>query len=136
MTQSRAGKAELIKRREEIQQLILLGVTSHEIVDTMSVKWKTTKRAVQEDLRIIAKEWADKAPEETQLLRNKYADRLEYLFNEAMSRGQVKIALEVQKEIHKLNAVYHQNEEAKEEGPKFIQIGRRTPLKAVAGTDE
>jgi hypothetical protein len=56
MSRSRAGKAELIRRREEIQRLILVGTTTTEILDTMSLKWKTTRRAIQDDLMKIGKD--------------------------------------------------------------------------------
>lgn len=134
MSRNRAGRAELIKRREEIQHLILNGHNTSEIVDMMSEKWKTTKRAIQEDLLKISKAWQERAPEETLKMRNKYADRLELMYNEAMTKGNLKIALEIQKEIHKLNSVYHEKETVNEsEMPKFINISKRNSLKVVGG---
>jgi hypothetical protein len=134
MSRSRAGKAELIRRREEIQRLILVGTTTTEILDTMSLKWKTTRRAIQDDLMKIGKDWAAKAPEETQKMRNAYADRLELMFHAAMESGNLKVALEIQKEIHKLNAVYTEKEKTENDNvPKFINISRRDPLKVVGG---
>lgn len=136
MSRNRASQAELISRRQEIQGLILEGHTNQFIVDRMADKHKTSKRAIQEDIRAIGKDWSERSPEENQLMRNKYADRLKLLFNLAVSHGHVKIALEVQKEIHKLNGLYAEKEENKDEMPKFIKIGKKNPLKIVDGGNE
>lgn len=128
---SRTTNAELIKRRQEIQQLILKGMTGVEIQEVMSVKWKTSKRAIAEDIRNIGKDWQEQKTEDSQLMRNKYADRLELLFNKAIEDGNVKDALSVQKEIHKLNDVYKEVEEEKDKMPEFINVGRRSSLKVV-----
>ncbi len=128
---NRASKAQLLLRREEVQKLILQGHTSSEIVEMAEPHFKTSKRAIQEDLRLIGKEWAARAPEKILTMRNKYQDRLELLFNEAISRGRVKEALAVQQEIHKLNNVYQQKEKEEETGPKFINVGRKGQLKIV-----
>lgn len=129
---NRASKAQLIVRREEVQKLILQGHTHAEIVEMAEKYFKTTKRAIQEDLRLIAKEWAKRAPEQMLTMRNKYADRLELLFNEAIGKGHVKVALAVQQEIHKLNGLYQQKEEQKDEMPKIVNIGRKSKLKVVS----
>jgi transposase-like protein len=133
MPRNRANKAELIKRREEIQQLIVQGMTNYDILESMSIKWKTSKRAIQDDISTIAKEWQKREPEETALMRNKYADRLEYMFNEAMSKGHVKVALEVQKEIHKLNGMYVGEKEDANTMPEIINISKKPKLRAVEG---
>lgn len=129
---SRATNSELIKRRQEIQQLILKGLTSSDIQEQMSVKWKTSSRAIAEDMRNIAKDWQEQKTEDSQLMRNKYAERLELLFNKALEADNVKAALDVQKEIHKLNDIYKDVEEEKDKIPEFINIGRRSPLKVVS----
>jgi len=137
MSRKRATQAELIKRREEIQQLILKGVSSIDIQEGMSKKWETSKRAIAEDIRAIGKEWEEKAAETTTLMRNKFADRLEMLLNKALAEGHIKTALEVQKEIHKLNGVYKEKETTEEVTPKFINISKRNaPLKVVGEDDE
>lgn len=131
----RSPAAILVKRREEIQQLILEGFTGSHIVDTMSEKWKTTKRAIQEDLRQIGKDWAERAPEQTQKMRNQYADRLEMMFLSAIGKNNLKVALEIQKEIHKLSGLYAEKEKDQDKIPDFIQIGRRSPLKVVGDNE-
>lgn len=135
MSKKRATQAELIKRREEIQQLILKGVSGSDIQEQMSIKWETSKRAIADDMRSIAKEWEDKATETTQLMRNKYADRLEMLLNKALQEGHIKTALEVQKEIHKLNGMYKEKEAAEDKAPQFIKVSKRS-LKVVGEEDE
>lgn len=136
MSRKRATQAELIKRREEIQQLILKGVSGVDIQESMSKKWDTSKRAIAEDIRAIAKEWEDKASETTQLMRNKYADRLEMLLNKALEEGHIKTALEVQKEIHKLNGVYKEKETTEDNAPKFINVSKRNSGLKVVGEDD
>ena len=128
---SRATNAELIKRRQEIQQLILKGMTGSEIQERMSIKYKTSKRAIAEDMRNIAKDWQEQKTEDSQLMRNKYADRLELLFCKAVEDNNVKAALDVQKEIHKLNDIYKEAEDEKDKIPEFINVGRRSSLKVV-----
>lgn len=135
MSRNRASRAQLTQRRKEIQELIIQGHTKTYIIDSMSEKWKTSKRAIQEDINIIGKEWAEKAPEETQKLRNKYEERLEWLFCEAAGNGQLKTALDIQKEIQKLNGVNKADEDEATKIPEFINIGRRSSLKVV-GDDE
>lgn len=135
MSRNRATQAELIKRREEIQELILSGATSNHIQDTMSVKWKTSKRAIAEDMRVLADEWAEKSVENTQLMRNKYEARLEMLFNKALIAGQIKSALEIQKELSKLNGLYKEKEQDAEKTPTFVNISRKGDLKVVGGSD-
>lgn len=136
MSRNRATQAELIKRREEIQQLILKGVSSIDIQAAMSKKWETSKRAIADDMRAIAKEWEEKASETTQLMRNKFADRLEMLLNKALEEGHIKTALEVQKEIHKLNGVYKEKETSEEVTPKFINVSKRSSSLKVVGQDD
>lgn len=131
MPRNRASKAELETRREEIQQLIVNGTTNRAICQIMSEKYKTSKRAIQEDIRKIGKDWAESLTEDQKELRGLYQERLDMLFQAAIDDGNIRAALEVQKEIHKLNAIYHKNEEKADEAPKFINIGRKSPLKVV-----
>ncbi len=135
MSKNRATQAELIKRREEIQQLILSGVTTTEIKESMSVKWKTSARAISEDIRFIAREWKEKTPEQTQSMKNKYMDRLEMLLNRALQENHIKTALEIQKEINKLNGLYNEKEQEKSKMPEFISVKRRSELKVVGSDD-
>lgn len=136
MPRNRSSNAELIKRRQEVQELLIQGHKKSFIVDRLAEQYKTSKRAIQEDIRFIAKEWAETAPTQTQEMRNMYAERLEWLFCEAAGKGHVKVALEVQKEINKLNGLYKVNEDHEEKMPEFINIGRRSQLKVVDGSDE
>lgn len=136
MSRNRATQAELIQRREEIQQLILSGMTSTQIQEQMSVKWETSKRAIAEDMRVIADEWEDKASENTQLMRNKYEARLEMLFNRALLKDQIKSALEIQKELSKLNGLYKDKEDLENNVPKFVNVSRRNDLKVVGGNED
>lgn len=136
MSTNRASKAELIKRREEIQQLILSGMNSVNIQEAMSQKYNTSKRAIAEDMRSIAQDWENRAEETNQLMRNKYLDRLEMLFNTAMEQGHVKTALEIQKEINKLNSLYREKDTGEQELPKFVNISKRGALKVVGDDAE
>jgi len=130
-TRNRASRAQLIARREQIQRLILQGHTYNQIVEIAEKEFKTSKRAIQEDLTLIGKEWAARAPEKMLTMRNKYADRLELLFYEAIGKGQVKAALAVQQEIHKLNGIYSVADEKKSELPTIINVGVKSKLKIV-----
>lgn len=130
----RATQAELVARRQEIQQLILQGVSSQDIVDQMVKKWETSKRAISEDIRAIHKEWQETAPQETQEAKNKYLDRLEMLFNKALDAEQFKTALDVQKEINKIQGLYSDKEKDENQVPEFIKVTRRNL--AVVGDDE
>jgi len=136
MSRKRASQAELVARREEIQELILDGQTRKWIVDKMSEKYKTTPRAIQEDIRIIGEQWMARAPKNTQSMRNKYEDRLELMFKKAFSLGQFKTALAIQQEIHKLNGLYKEKDQTKDTTPEFINIGRKSQLKVVEGSDD
>lgn len=136
MSRNRASKAELLQRRQKVQEYILHGHNNQFIIDTLSEEFKTSKRAIQEDIRIIGKEWKEKDPDIIQQKRNMYYDRLQLLFNEAFGKGHIKVALEVQKEIHKLDGIYQDEKEDKDTMPKFVNIGRKSPLKVVDGTDE
>lgn len=135
MSKNRATQAELIARRQEIQRLILAGVTGIDIQNTMSEKWKTSKRAIAEDIRQISKDWQEKEPTQTQLMKNKYMARLEMLLNEALQEKHIKTALEIQKEIHKLNGLYNDNNEKEVEMPKFVKVSRKNKLKVVGDDD-
>lgn len=127
MSRKRATQAELIKRREEIQELIVTGMNSSKIVENMAKKWDTSSRAICEDIRMIKKQWELTASENMQLMKNKYDDRLEMLFNKALNEGQYKTALEIQKEISKLNGLYKEKEEEVNKVPKLIRVKRRNP---------
>lgn len=122
----RATQAELITRRQEIQQLILQGTNSSDIVENMSVKWKTSKRAISEDIRAINKEWQETVPEDTQTNKNKYMDRLEMLLNKALANDHIKTALEIQKEINKLSGLYNEKEKDENQIPEMIKVSRRS----------
>lgn len=136
MSRNRASQAELVARREEIQELILEGHTNTFIVDRMAEKWKTSKRAIQEDIRLIGQQWLEKAQENTQKMRNRYEERLELMFKKAFALGQFKTALAIQQEIHKLNGLYKEKEDNKDNAPQIINIGRKSPLKMVEGSDD
>lgn len=136
MSRNRASKAELLKRRQEVQELIIQGHPKSFIVDRLAEQYKTSKRAIQEDMRLVAKDWQDKAPEESQLMRNRYEERLEWLFCEAAGKGHIKVALEVQKEIHKLNGLYKEKNEKEETIPQFINVSKRSDLKVVGNDPE
>jgi hypothetical protein len=122
----RATQAELIARRKEIQELILSGSNSVDIVDNMAKKWKTSKRAIAEDMRLIYKEWRETTPQETNQAKNKYVDRLEMLFNKALGENQIKTALEIQKEINKLHGLYNEKEKETQEVPRMIRVKKRS----------
>jgi site-specific DNA-adenine methylase len=130
----RATQAELVARRQEIQQLILKGVNSQDIVENMVKKWETSKRAISEDIRAIHKEWQETAPAQTQANRNKYKDRLEMLFNKSLESGMLKTALDVQKEINKLDGLYAEKEKDEDNTPEFVKVTRRNL--SVVGEDE
>lgn len=136
MARNRASQAELQKRRLDIQKMILQGTPTITIVEEMAKQYKTSKRAIQEDMRLIAKEWQERADEETRVMKNRYLERLELLFHEAISKGQVKIALEVQKEIHKFTGHYNDKEETEVEMPKFINVAVRPSSLKIIGNDE
>lgn len=136
MAKKRATKAELIKRREEIQQLILKGVNATDIQKIVGDKWGASPRAVREDLKWIREQWEQSALESTQLMRNKYAERLELLFNRAWSDGHLKTCLEIQKEISKLNGMYKEKETDDSKLPEFINVSKKGELKVVGGEDE
>jgi hypothetical protein len=122
----RATQAELIARRQEIQQLILQGVNSTKIVENMAKKWKTSKRAISEDIRAISREWQETNPQETQAMKNKYMDRLEMLLNRALANDHIKTALEIQKEINKLNGLYNEKEKDENQVPEMIRVKKRS----------
>lgn len=136
MSRNRASQAELVARREEIQELILEGHTRNFIVDRMAEKHKTSKRAIQEDIRLIGKMWQERMQETTQKMRNKYEERLELMFKKAFALGQFKTALAIQQEIHKINGLYKEKEDNKDEAPQIINIGRKSALKMVEGADD
>lgn len=128
---SKATKAELYARRKEIQELLVEGLNHDKIIEITTKKYKTSRRAIQEDLRKIADEWKEKSPEESAMLKNKYMERLERMFSEAFGKGHIKVALEVQKEINKLSGVMVEDKEKDTEIPKFINIYKKDPLKVV-----
>jgi hypothetical protein len=130
----RATQAELIARRKEIQELILSGVNSVDIVENMAEKWKTSKRAIAEDIRAISKEWQEVAPQETQAMKNKFMDRLEMLLNKALGADQIKTALEIQKEINKLNGLYSEKDKDETVVPEMIRVKKRSAT--LVETDE
>lgn len=135
MPRNRASKAELTKRRNEIKKLLIEGHEKTFIVDRMADQFKTSQRAIQEDIRIIGKEWAEAAEKDTKELKTKFEERLEWLFCEAAGKGHVKVALEVQKEINKINGLYKEKEEHQEKIPEII-VSRRNQLKVVNGENE
>lgn len=135
MSQHRATNAELVKRREEIQTLILSGVSGVEIQEEMAKKWNTSKRAIADDIRYIGKEWEEQAPQKTQSMKNKYMDRLEMLLNKALQNDHIKTALEIQKEINKLNGLYSEKDQEKSKMPEFIPVKRASQLKVVGEED-
>ena len=127
---SRSSKAQLVKRREEVQKMIVSGAHYQVICDEMSTKWETSKRAIQEDIRLVNKEWQEASEESKQLLRNKNKERLELLFHSAILKEQYKSALEIQKEINKLDGLYKEVER-EEKAPEIINIGRKSDFKIV-----
>lgn len=127
---ARASKIELIKRRQEVQQLIVQGTRYTDICDILSKKYETSRGSIENDIKLVYKEWQDKAEKPTQLLRNKNKERLEFLLNSAILKEQYKTALEIQKEINKIDGLYKEKEQ-EEKAPEIIRIGRRSDLKVV-----
>ncbi len=132
MSKTRSTKAEIIVRREEIQQLIIKGYKNTEIRRNMADKYNTTERVIADDMRDIATEWQEKDADTKHFLRNKYIDRLEYMYNLAMENSKLRDALDIQKEINRVQNVYAEDVTAKEK-PKFISLSKKN-LKAV-GSD-
>lgn len=120
----RASKAELVKRREEVSDMILEGVKKSTICDVLSVKWKTSKRAISEDIRELGAQWKEAEEGNRNENKNKNLARLEMLFNMALDKGQIKTALEIQKDINKLQSLY-EIVHAENETPKFITLKKR-----------
>lgn len=133
----KSTKAELIKRREEVQSLILAGYMPTEITSIISEKYGIKKRVVSEDMREVAKAWEVKAEESKPLTRNKFLDRLEHMFQVALAAGNLKNALEIQKEINKISGLY-QEAKAENTTPQFITLKSRDALTVVpkASNDE
>lgn len=133
----KSTKGELIMRREFVMDLMLKGHTPTEISTITSEKYQIKKRVVTEDMREVAKSWANRAEESKPLTRNKYLDRLEMMLQTALNDGNLKTALEIQKEINKVSGLYH---EAKADTvpPQFITIKPREALAVVpkASSDE
>jgi hypothetical protein len=133
----RSTNAELLRRRQRIQELIIQGRPAHEIVEMGAMQFKTSERVIRDDMRFIAKEWQEKATEDMQLMRNKYNDRLEMLFNLALAAKDTKTALAIQKEISSLNGLYKENDGSDENKvPDFVTIEKRSALKVVGGDSE
>lgn len=127
---AKSSKAQVTKRREEVQKMIVSGAHYQTICKEMAEKWETSKRAIQDDIRLVNKEWQEAAEESKQLLRNKNKERLELLFHSAILKEQYKAALEIQKEINKLDGLYKEVE-TEEKQPEIIKIGRKSDLKVV-----
>lgn len=125
----RATQAELSARRKEIQELILQGVSSADIVEQMVTKWQTSNRAIREDMRYINAVWQETQPEEIQKNKNKNLERLEMLFNKALDKDQFKTALDIQREINKLQGLYNESDASEKELPKMIRVSKRQPVK-------
>jgi hypothetical protein len=132
---NRATNAELAARRKEIQELIIRGVNSRDIKDQMAAKYNTSRRAIAEDLRVIAKEWESVGEESRVLNRNKALDRLQMLYNMALEKEKIGDSLNILKEIHKLEGLYEEKEKEENKIPDFVKIGVVAPLKKVAGDD-
>lgn len=120
----KSTKGELIMRREFVQDLMLKGHSPQEICSIVSEKYAIKKRVVTEDMQQVAKSWAVRAEESRPLTRNKYLDRLELIFNTALAAGNLKQALETQKEINKISGLY-QETKAAETPPQFITLKPR-----------
>lgn len=120
----KSTKGELIMRREFVQDLMLKGHTQTEICTIVSEKYTIKKRVVLEDIREVTKSWALKADESKPLVRNKFLDRLELLFATALNAGNIKSALEIQKEINKISGLY-QESKAESTPPQFITLKAR-----------
>jgi hypothetical protein len=126
----KSTKGELIMRREFVQDLMLKGHTQTEISTIVSEKYGIKKRVVLEDIREVTKSWASKAEESRPLMKNKFLDRLELMFATALTAGNIKSALEIQKEINKISGLY-QETQSETQAPQFITIKPRESLSVV-----
>jgi hypothetical protein len=107
----KSTKGELVMRREFVQDLVLKGHTPTEITTIVSEKYGIKKRVVLEDIREVL-------------------DRLELMFATALNDGNLKSALEIQKEINKISGLY-QETKADNEPPQFITLKPRDSLSVV-----
>jgi hypothetical protein len=124
---TKSNKATLIKRREDVQECILKGNTNTQICEILSEKWNTSIRAISEDIILIRKHWQEQEEENKNLNRNKFLQRLELMLASAIERKDLKTALAIQQEIHKLTGMY-QETKTDEAPPKIINLSRREPV--------
>lgn len=129
MARGRVTKHEKLQRDEELKKCILQGMSETEIVKVYTKKWQCTDTNVRKYLWQIAEQFRNAQIEALPALKNKYLARLEMLFKEAREAGNLKTALDIQKEINKICGLHDEKRDDDVRAP-IITISERdvTPL--------
>lgn len=129
---ARSTKRELYMRRVRVVELLLKGKNRDQIINTIKEEFKVGKGTITNDLKVVEQEMTNKPLPKIDLVRTKSLDRLEMLFENAVSKGHLKTALDIQKEIDKVSGLH--NPEAKsDDGPKIFTVEekKKTDMRLV-----
>lgn len=108
MARKRVGKMEAYMRKVRIERMLCQGYWESEIKNLLSEEWKCTKANVHKYIQDVKADWKKIDRLDPEELRPKFLKRLEMMFQQAYDAKHLKVALEIQKEINKLTAMYNQ----------------------------
>jgi hypothetical protein len=109
----RATKTEQERRLDDIEELLLKGHKESEVVKMLSLRWNCGAANVRKYIRDLKQTWEKLETAPRAQLKVKYTRRLEELFKEALVGKSLKIALEIQKEINRIEGMYEPSKENK-----------------------
>lgn len=136
-----ATKLEMIKREQRIRSLMGEGRATFEILSIVAEEYKVTENAIRKQYELILKDIQKLMKEERHNLRATLMARQDEIFKEAMSKKNLKVALESTNAQAKLGGLYeHEVSEAKRpEAIIFKEKDFSAPLAVVpprASSDE
>lgn len=118
---ARSSKRQIYMRRVRVVELLLKGKTKDQILQIMKDEYKVGKGTITNDIKVVELEMTKKPLPKLELARNKSLSRLELMFESAMTKGHLKVALDIQKEIDKVSGI-HNPETKSNDGPKIFTI--------------
>lgn len=130
----RISKKDKYMRGIRIEELMFLGHTKEEVVRVVAAEFGVAETTVVAHMNRVIDQWGKQRREKIPASRHKYLSRLEMMFRDAWAKGNMKVALDVQKEINRLAGLY--DEEKKDVAKIEAIVIREESQKDVIGQDD
>lgn len=137
----KATKKQMLDREEDIQAELRLGKDIHQFAEDLARKHKCSKGSIERQYQSMINSMAESQQEKREELRIKMQLRTDYLYNAALSAGNIKNAIDAVNLQAKIGGLYQPEKEKEKEKiqPPTFQFRQRdeaVPLQVVPKDDD